>query len=245
MTNDKILDVLSSCTVDSTTRLILISAVYFDAAWKYLIDETFTDILMFHVSDNETVRASGLFYINDKQFWHGYNSALRCRAVALPYVDNAFSMIVLLPDDVNGLPTLERSLSADNVLDVLHTRRNFRMVYSTISVTLPRFNIEQSRSLSNDLTQLGMKDLFDENKADLSGIDGSADISVSFFQHRAFIHVNDRGTEAGAAAAVGIKKRISPTSINIDHPFLFFVRDNVHSTILFSGRVTNPGHVIN
>ena len=243
-TNNLIRDLLPDGVITSATRLVLVNAVYFSADWTNQFDVTMTRVDDFYLSSNTKVKVS-MMQLNNKKFWHGFNRALNSNAVVLPYVNNTFSMIIVLPKLIKGLSTLESSLAADNLVNILATGRNFKMIYSKIDVRIPKFELDLSLSLSDDLTLLGMSDLFDAN-ADLSGIDGARDLSVTSVQHNAFIRVDEQGSQAAAATGVGIGITAveMPTIFAANHPFLFFIRDNSVNSIVFFGRFTNPSNTI-
>jgi serpin B len=150
-------------------------------------------------------------------------------------------MVVLLPNDVAGLPALEKSMTAANVnqwLSQLH-------VGPKVIVTLPKFKMTDQLELSNALGALGMAQAFQPGTADFSGMTGRRDFWISSAIHKAFIDVNEEGTEAAAATAIVMRsmamaREQPPVIFRADHPFLFLIRDNRSGSILFMGRVTDP-----
>ena len=167
------------------------------------------------------------------------NDNLKATALELPYKGQKLSMIILLPYEKDGLAPLEENLSAENLHAV---NELFRMGPVKTVLSLPKFKLEDSFDLGGTLGDLGMSDLFNMAKADLSGIDGKGQLYVSKVVHKAFINVDEEGSEAAAATAVVIQKRSLPRIevFNADHPFLFFIRENDTGSILFVGRVTRP-----
>jgi serpin B len=160
------------------------------------------------------------------------------QALELPYVENELSMIVFLPKKMDGLAELEKSFTADNLakwLPELHKQE--------VQVELPRFKMTSEFRLDQVLKSMGMTDAFSLPPADFSGMDGKKDLFISAVLHKAFVDVNEEGTEAAAATAVVVGMTAAPAEplvFRADHPFLFLIRDNRTGSILFMGRVTNP-----
>jgi len=157
----------------------------------------------------------------------------------LPYKGNELSMIVLLPRTVDGRKPLEEKLTVENL-----KRWTDAASHKRVDVQLPRFKTTSQFELSNTLNKLGMKDAFSP-QADLSGMIGTRDLFISAVIHKAFVDVNEEGTEAAAATAVMMKLTAMPPSrppveFKADHPFVFLIRDNPSGAILFLGRVMNP-----
>lgn len=111
-----------------------------------------------------------------------------------------------------------------------------------VNVNLPRFKLEDSFDLGGTLADMGIRDLFNQNAADLSGLDGSRELFVSKVVHKAFVEVNEEGSEAAAATGVVIMLKSLPRSFNFkaDHPFLFFIRENITGAVLFLGKYSRP-----
>ena len=149
------------------------------------------------------------------------------------------SMVVLLPKKVDGMAVLEKSLTAKNLsqwLSRLHKRK--------VVVALPRFKFTSEFGLADVLKSMGMTDAFSLPPADFSGMDGKKDLFISAVIHKAFVDVNEEGTEAAAATAVVMKLEAAmPEPVPVfraDHPFLFIIRDTKTGSILFMGRMIDP-----
>jgi len=166
-----------------------------------------------------------------------YHNSEKSQVLELPYKDDEMSMLVLLPKDVNGLKDVENTLTAELLNTIL-----LKMWEPKVDVYLPRFEITWGTvSLKDALTALGMPDAFDPEKADFSGITGQKDLFISDVFHKAYVKVNEEGTEAAAATFLEVKKSASPELVfRADHPFLFLIRDNRSGSILFIGRLVNP-----
>ena len=144
-------------------------------------------------------------------------------------------MIVLLPDATDGLKALEDRLTVENLNAWLGD-----LVEREQPVYFPRFEMTKFFSLNGVLADMGMPSAFDPMSADFSGIDGTRNLCVQTAVHKAFVKVNEEGTEAAAATGISVGETSVPTPFTADHPFLFLIRDNVTGSILFLGRVTDP-----
>lgn len=240
-TNDKIQNLLGPGTVTPLTRLVLTNAIYFKAAWANQFNKNATENEDFHLSAGKTIQAptmhnSGSYY---------YLKGPSFQALLLPYEKDEISMLILLPDDVEGLPALEHSLSAGNLQNWM-TSLSYE---HEVIVSLPRFKITQEFELSSTLEKLGMKAAFDPNAADFSAMTGDRSLDISAAIHKAYIDLDENGTEAAAATAVMMEMAMAarpmtppppPIIFTADHPFLFLIQDNASGAILFMGRVTNP-----
>jgi serpin B len=167
------------------------------------------------------------------------------QALLLPYEKGEISMLILLPDDVDGLPALEHSLSAGNLQKWM---KSLSYEHEVI-VSLPRFKITQEFELSSMLEGMGMKTAFDPSTADFSGMTGDRSLVISAAIHKAYIDLDENGTEAAAATAIVMEMATAarpmfppppPVVFTADHPFLFLIQDNASGAILFMGRVTDP-----
>jgi serpin B len=239
-TNDKIQNLLGPGTITPLTRLILTNAIYFKAAWADQFGKNFTENKDFHLSAAKTIQAptmrnSGHYY---------YFKGPSFQALQLPYEKDEVSMLILLPDNADGLPALERSLTAAHL-----EKWTSSLAYADeVIVSLPRFKITQQFELSSTLEALGLKAAFNPSAADFSSITGDKSLSISAAIHKAYIDVDENGTEAAAATAVvmvatAMAPRTPPPPpivFTADHPFLFLIRDNATGSILFLGRVTDP-----
>jgi len=238
-TQQKILDLVPLGSVTPLTRLILTNAIYFKAAWASQFSKSQTQNEDFHLSATKTVKADLMHLAKGGQYFRGP----AFQALELPYKGNELSMIVLLPDAPDGLPVLEKFLTATN-LDKWIASLEYE---GKIIVTFPRFKITQQFELSSALEALGLKRAFQLSAADFSAITGDKSVFISAAIHKAYIDVDEEGTEAAAATAIamaGAAMRQGPPPPPIvfraDHPFLFLIRDNATGAILFLGRLTDP-----
>ena len=159
---------------------------------------------------------------------------------ALPYTGRRISMTVVLPRKADGLAAVEKDLTAEKLAATLKTLRFERQVH----VHLPKFKVEKSFTLNKPLIAMGMKSAF--TGADFSGMhNGGEQLDISAVIHKAFVDVNEEGTEAAAATGVvvGVTSAAPPPQpkhFKADHPFLFFIRDQKTGSVLFTGRLENP-----
>jgi serpin B len=165
-----------------------------------------------------------------------YHDAGRHHILELPYAGGDLAMVVLLPKDKTTEPLeFEAQALADSLA---------RLAARQVDVTLPRFKVEAEFELQKVLPQLGMSAAF-SSKADFSGINGKRDLFLSAVVHKAYVDVNEMGTEAAAATAVAAVRAAAvrpppPVVFRADHPFLFVIRDNRSGSLLFVGRLTDP-----
>jgi len=233
-TRGKIKDLIPPGVLTELTRLVLTNAIYFKGDWAAQFDEKATRDAPFTLLDGEKVDVPMMHQRED----FGYMERETFQALALPYVGKELSMVVFLPKEVGGLAELEKSLTAKNLAKWLPALRKRK-----VRVWLPKFKMTSQFRLDKTLMAMGMADAF-TRAADFSGMNGKKDLFISAVIHKAFVDVNEEGTEAAAATAVvvGITS-VAPRRhvvFRADHPFLFLIRDNKSGSILFMGRVVNP-----
>jgi serpin B len=236
-TEDKIKDLLPRGTVKSDTRLVLTNAIYFKGDWATQFSKTLTHDEDFHTSATGIVKTP-LMHLQSKL---PYYDGGTFKAVDIPYKSGELSMVVLLPNDVIGLPALEQSLTAANLQKWLHDSWRTNKVF----LALPKFKMTGEFELSGALSALGMRQAFQKGVADFSAMTGKRDLWISTAIHKAHIDVNEEGTEAAAATGIGMRSmamayEAPPIFFRADHPFIFFIRDNRSGAILFVGRVADP-----
>jgi serpin B len=234
-TEGRITDLIPQGVIDEWTRLVLTNAIYFNAAWEYPF--------------NEEVTANGLFYLlgggqvtvpmmrQTESF--GYTAGEGYQAVELPYNGTELSMVILLPASGN-FEAFEKGLQAQQVDAIIKDLQNTR-----VALTMPQFKFESQFSLKDTLAEkMGMPDAFSPDDADFSGMTGKPELFISDVVHKAFVAVDEAGTEAAAATAVIVGTTSVPTEppeeVTIDRPFIFLIRDIKTGAILFVGRVLNP-----
>lgn len=235
-TKEKIKDLLPQGSIHADSRLVLTNAIYFKAAWMNAFPKGATKDEDFHVSADKKVKAP-LMHVSEKMPYHG---AEDFQAVSIPYEQNELSMVVLLPKKVDGLAALEKGLTAEK-LEQLHKQ----MRSAQVNLTLPKFKMTEKFGLKQTLSEMGMAKAFTRG-ADFSGITSKEKLFIDDVIHKAFVAVDEKGTEAAAATAVTIRTTSAviqpeqPVNFRADRPFMFLIRDSRSGAILFMGRVANP-----
>jgi serpin B len=231
-TEQRIRDLLSRDHITAATKVVLTNAVFFTASWAMPFPEARTQPASFQPLTGAAVSVPTMHkFDEDCAFAEGDGYVL----AEMPYVGHQVAMTLLVPD-AGRFAEVEASLTGARLTEMLAG-----LVPGALDIALPRFQFQGSLDLPAQLTALGMHDAF-EPTADFSGIDGARDLVVSAVVHKAFIKVDEHGTEAAAATAVVIGPPSVPQShtVVVDRPFLFFLRDRGTGAILFVGRVTNP-----
>ncbi|NXU51828.1 ILEU inhibitor, partial [Turnix velox] len=239
-TEGKIPDLLSEGSVNSNTKLVLVNAIYFKGNWAEKFNEADTIDMPFRLNKNERKTVKMMY--QKKKFPFGYIPEAKIRVLELPYDGRETSMIILLPDDIEddttGLQKLEKQLTLEKLQEWTCPEH---LSSTEVHVRLPKFKLEESYDLKSDLAAMGLLDVFDSGKADLSGMSGARDLFLSKIVHKAFVEVNEEGTEAAAATAgIAMLCMFIEEHFTADHPFLFFIRHNPTQSILFIGRYTSP-----
>jgi len=231
-TAGKITDLLQPGVLKPLTRLVLVNAIYFKAKWATQFNPGKTSTAPFSVTGDQKVQVPVMN--NTASFRIAQTEGLQI--LELPYLGGELSMVVLLPGEIDGIKALEDSLNEQNLKMWLG-----RLAARQVTVSLPKFNMIGQFDLGKTLMAMGVTDLFSA-QADLSGIDGARELFVSAVVHKAYVDVNEQGTEAAAATSVVMgRSAFRPgTVFRADHPFLFLIRDMKSGSILFMGRVVNP-----
>ncbi len=232
-TNQKIKDLIPSGALNPLTRLVLTNAIYFKATWQYPFEKGATANGDFTLLDGEKIQTGMMHASKSLAYARGNNY----QAIELPYAGETASMLILLPD-VGKYADFERSLDASTI-DTIESNLD----QQAVELSLPKFKVEAAFSLNEALATLGMPDAFDQGKADFSGMTGQPDLFISSVLHKAYVDVNEDGTEAAAATAVVMELKsmpVSPVVVTVDRPFIFLILDQESGTILFMGRVLDP-----
>ncbi|CAH1782229.1 unnamed protein product [Owenia fusiformis] len=235
-TEGKIMDLMPKGSIDASTILVLANALYFKGKWTMPFDPTDTASSMFYTSGNDVGTKMDFMY-QKAEFPLLENAGLNVKVLELPYDGDDLSMFIVLPNERTGLTALENAITID-ALETLTDPTNFT-TSEDIKVWLPKFEIAQSFDLVSTLSAMGMKDLFSSRDADLSGIHSGANLYMSALHHKAFVTINEEGTEAAAATGGGISLTSvqDPKEFKADHPFMFFIREKSTGSIVFLGRV--------
>jgi serpin B len=231
-TQDKIKELLKRGVLDADTRLVLTNAIYFKGDWASQFKKDRTRQAPFQVSAKKKVTVP----LMTQTARFNYLVGDGFQALELPYAGKDLSMVVLLPRKADGLADLEKKLTAEQLAGWLKGLRREK-----VTVVLPRFKATSEFSLKGTLSSMGMPTAF-TGRADFSGMDGKRDLFLSAVVHKAFVDVNEQGTEAAAATGV-VAKTVSAEIIadfRADHPFVFLIRDQRSDSILFLGRLADP-----
>ncbi len=234
-TRGKITNLIPQGVINPWTRLVLTNAIYFKGDWASKFDRTATADAPFFLDDKRSIEVPMMM----QQQIFNYMETETLQILELPYRGEDLSMIILLPKKVDGLADLEKSLTLQNLKQWLS-----QLQVHTVTVYLPKFEMETQFNLAKQLASMGMPDAFVTLIADFSGINGKRDLFIQEVCHKAFVDVYEEGTEAAAATGVsiacGARTPPPPATFRADHPFLFMIVDNRSGSILFLGRLMNP-----
>ncbi|XP_032728054.1 serpin B3 isoform X1 [Lontra canadensis] len=234
-THEKIKDLLPKNSLEFT-RLVLVNAIYFKGQWDNKFDKKNTLEKEFWLNKDTSKPVQMMKQVNVFKFTSLED--IQAKILEIPYKGKDLSMMLLLPDEVDGLQKLEDQLTAEKLIKWTSSQ-NMRDNY--VDLYLPRFKVEETYDLKDTLRALGMADVFNPQRANLSGMTGVKDLLVSKVIHKSFVEVTEEGTEAASSTAVVVKVRSLPTHpFHCDHPFLFLIRHNKTNSILFLGRVSSP-----
>jgi len=235
-TSGKIAELFPPGSLPSGAKLVLANAIYFHADWQSPFSPDMTAPREFHLSNQAapqqrpSMRLHGVF-----PFMHGD----QFDALEIPYKGGDVGMLILLPSSVDGLKALESRFSEKLLNDV-----TAGLQLQFLQVTIPKFTFTEQTSLPPLLEAMGMHKAFSAEEADLSGIDGRADLFLADVRHKAYVSVDEKGTEAAAATGAVMMATAVPApmaTFTADHPFLFLIRDHRSGAVLFIGRVWDPG----
>ena len=230
-TEGKIEDLIPERVLTDLTRLVLANAIYFNAKWdRPFLNGTKDDEFDLLGGDQVTVPMMSRRASTKYAQGQGY------QAVELAYKGGSAQMIVLLPDQ-GRFEDIESSLGKELMEEILQ-----EFASTDVKLFMPRFEYEASLVLADTLAEMGMRDAFAAQRADFTGIvvNPNPRLYISDVLHKAFVAVDEIGTEAAASTAVVMEIESMPTVVKIDRPFIFIIRDSRHATILFMGRVLDP-----
>ena len=225
-------DLIPQGAIDTMTRLVLTNAIYFNAAWAYPFDEKMTADGPFYLLDGGQVSVPMMKQTES----FGYTEGTGYQAVELQYDGGELSMVILLPE-AGQFEAFEEGLQAQQVCDIISG-----LQATEVALTMPQFEFDSEFSLKDTLAGMGMPIAF-SGGADFSGMTGNRELLISDVVHKAFVAVDEAGTEAAAATAVEMALTSvppPPVEVTIDRPFIFLIRDIDTGAILFVGRVLNP-----
>ena len=233
-TEEKIQNLIPRGGIGSMTRLVLTNAIYFNASWWEPFAADRTQPGDFTTLEGEVIQVPMMSHDGAQSF--RYSRGENYQAVELPYTGNTTSMLVIMPDQ-GSFQQVEDALAADFLAEVLGG-----LEHNSVALTFPKFEFEKEFSLADVLQEMGMPRAFDGG-ADFSGITGGKDLFISDVFHKAFVAVDEEGTEAAAATAVVMMETAlpaEPVQMTVDRPFFFLIREHQTGTILFFGRMVSP-----
>nr|QIR83411.1 serpin 4 [Locusta migratoria] len=236
-THQKINNLIKPGVLSSFTQMVIANAVYFKGDWVTQFEKTNTSPMPFH---SEKATNVDMMIVKDR-FRYTDLPQLDSQVLLMPYKGDRFCMMVLLPRRVNGLFAAEKKIRSIDLFDVVDDT-----YWRTVHVYLPKFKMEYERGLAEILPRYGMLDMFSPYRANFSGISDTP-VAVSNVIHKAFVEVNEEGTEAAAATAVEVAVLSSivqpppqPVVFKADRPFAFFILDLATRMALFAGRLSSP-----
>jgi len=231
-TEDKIKDLLPEGSIDSLTRLVLTNAIYFNAAWLHQFKKDNTVDGKFTLLDGSRVDVRMMRQTEG----HNYTEGQNYKAVELMYDGRELSMVIILPGE-GQFRDFENGLDSNTVAGIIKDLKR-----GEVNLTMPKFKLESEFGLNDTLSLLGMPVAFSD-QADFSGMDGARDLRITDVVHKAYVSVDENGTEAAAATGVVVGLTSAPAEIHevtLDHPFVYLIRDIKTGAVLFVGRVLNP-----
>ncbi|XP_047382511.1 serpin B10 [Sciurus carolinensis] len=236
-TEGKILNLLPDDSVDSMTRMVLVNALYFKGIWEHQFQEQNTTEKPFRINKT-TSKPVQMMSVKEK-FQIFQIESPRATGLQLYYKGRDLSLIVLLPDDDSGLKQLEKVVTYEKLKE--WTSEDMMELYE-VQLHLPKFKLEETYDLKSTLSRMGMTDAFSQSKADFSGMSLERNLFLSNVFHKAFVELNEQGSEAaaGTGSEVGFRIKLPYIEFNADHPFLFYIRHNKTNSILFYGRFCSP-----
>jgi len=231
-TEGRIEDLIPEGALDAATRLVLANAIYFNAAWAVPFEEELTTEAPFNLLDGGQVQVSMMRQSESM----GYATGDGYQIVERAYVGGSMTMDIILPD-AGEFEAIEATMDAEWLAGALAG-----MTGQQVDLSMPRFEFESEVGLSDVLVAMGMPTAFGTG-ADFSGMDGTRSLFISDVLHKAFVSVDEKGTEAAAATVVMMALTSAPAEpiqVSVDRPFIFLIRDLQTGAVLFVGRVMNP-----
>jgi serpin B len=228
-TKDKIKELFKPGVLNTDSRLVLTNAIYFMGNWANPFNEKTTREGEFQVSKEKKVKVPMMH--QTEPFNHG--DAGDFELLEMPYKGEQLSFVVLLPKK-DELKEVEKDLTLDKLTAALG-----KMHRDRVYVSMPRFKMTSEFQLNKVLSEMGMPTAFSD-AADLSGLNGSTNLFIQAVVHKAYVDVNEKGTEAAAATGIGVGVKSMPKEFLVNRPFLFLIRDMKSGSILFVGRVVEP-----
>ena len=239
-THDKIRDMMPKGKINRNTIMVLTNAIYFKGMWKRKFDASRTIKKNFMVGPYNKMQVDMMH--DQFKAMSGEHTALNCKVLQLPYSGDQVSMVLILPNDKNGLTQLESRLTFAKFQELLSGLRKQDTV-----IRIPKFKVEESYDLKSILRHLGISEIFDRTAANFTKMVSpelnSHGVYVSDARHKTYIEVNEESSEAAAATTIEMiftSAMTPPFEFIADHPFMFVILDNETKTTLFMGRYAEP-----
>ncbi|KAM5304046.1 serpin B3 [Glossophaga mutica] len=236
-TKEKIKNLFPEDSINNITVLVLVNAIYFKGQWNEKFDPKLTKQGEFWLNKdtNKPVRMMA----QRGRFSFAPLEDVPAKALEIPYKDKDLSMVLLLPNERDGLQQLEDKLTAEKLIEWTSSQNKSMR---NVDLRLPRFKVEESYNLEGVVRALGVVDAFSPGNANFCGMTGGQGLVLSKIRHKSFVEVTEEGTEAAAASGIAIVTLSAPVyeKFHCDHPFLFFIKHNKTNSILFFGRVSSP-----
>lgn len=236
-TNDRIKNLIPENHLPKDTMLVLTNAIYFLGNWEYEFDPEETREEGFWINPEESVEVEMMTMSPDVARFN-YTETDELQIIELPYEGGGVSMFIMLPE--SEIDDISHKLNNEDVEELMGDMRERELS----EISIPKFKLETDYNLNNVLSSMGMPSAFSESAADFSGITGGRDLFIDSVFHKAFIEVDEEGTEAAAATGVVMRQTSAPSQppprFIANNPFVFFIRDNKTGTNLFTGVVKDP-----
>ena len=231
-TNDKIKNLLPAGSVNNLTRLVLTNAVYFKANWQTKFEKDKTIDAKFYVTPQDPLKCR---MMGAKSNFNYFEDA-KIQALDLSYSGNNYSMLIILPRNNESVEELVKGMTQESLSTITKG-----LTLEKINISIPRFQFSTGYQLKQVLSEMGMPQPFSDD-ANFSNMTSRNDLKISDVFHKAFIEVNEQGTEAAAATAVVVRMKSigNEKFFTANHPFVFLIREKSTGTILFMGRMVDP-----
>ena len=233
-----LIDLILSSPPAADTKLLLLNVIYFRGKWKHPFDKQLSRMMTFF---NDGKNEAGVDFMIDQgnryQTADAVISGQKVQSLRLDYSDNRTCMIILLPEQRNGLPDMIANSSFES--DVSNVLQNSNFTTGKVDIWIPKFKLETDYNLIPVLENMGLSEVF-STSADFSRITGTKDLFVSQVKHKAFVKVDEEGTEAAGVTLIapGYSFNPAPTpTFKADHPFIFLIKDMNSGLVLFAGKV--------
>jgi serpin B len=236
-TKDRIKNLIPQGQLNALTCLVLTNAIYFKSNWENKFPKAATKDGPFKLNADKSVDVPMMHLQRTLSYMENDDLQL----LELPYLRHELSMVIILPKKIDGVGDVEKQLTAASI-----NQWSKKSEMALVEVTMPKFTFSGEFMLAQTLKGMGMTDAFDPNKANFSGMTTKEKLCISEVIHKAFIAVDEDGTEAAAATAVMmtrgamLRQPPKPVTFTADHPFVFLIRHNSTGEILFMGRLANP-----